>query len=62
MDEDTGCNQIPVSNIKSNNIKNGEKYFQLFGQMKQESLNQQEIERPLSPGAGMCMRDHDFKQ
>jgi hypothetical protein len=59
MDEDIQCNNIPISNFKSNNIQNKERYIKMMGEMSPRG--QQEINAPLSPGASFAMRDNVFK-
>ena len=47
MDED--MKDIPLSNLKSNNVDKKEKYLKLALEMSPQGM--QEIEAPLSPGA-----------
>jgi hypothetical protein len=59
MDEDIACNNIPINNFKSNNIKEKELFIQPPGSMSPGG--RMAMEAPLSPGAGLCMRDNNFK-
>ena len=59
MDEDISCNNIPISNFKSNNIQNKERYIQNIDQMSPG--RQVELNAPLSPSAAFAMRDNIFK-
>jgi hypothetical protein len=60
MDEEMQCNDIPISNFKSNNIQKKEKYMQLADQLSPRGKIS--IEAPLSPGASFAMRDGNFKE
>ena len=59
MDEEIACNSIPISNFKSNNIQKREQFIQPIGAMSPGGVIA--LEAPLSPGAGFCLRDNQFK-
>ena len=59
MDEEIACNMIPISNFKSNNIKQKEQFIQPVGMMSPGG--QAAMHAPLSPQAEFCMRDNNFK-
>jgi len=61
MDEDDiAFNEIPIINYKSNNIKKKEHFMQPAAMMSPGG--RLAMEAPMSPGAGFCMRDNQFKQ
>lgn len=60
MDEDIGCNEIPISSFKSNNIQGRERFIQPVGMMSPGG--QMALNAPLSPSAAYCMRDGNFRE
>ena len=60
MDEEIATNSIPISIFKSNNIQKREQFIQPIGMMSPGGIIA--LEAPLSPGAGFCLRDNQFKQ
>lgn len=59
MDEEFACNQIPFSNLKSNNLQNKERFLLPLGSLS--PVGQEQVNAPLSPGAGFAMRTN-FKR
>jgi len=55
MDEEIACNQIPISNFKSNNMKKKEQFIQPIAQMSPTGMAK--FEPPTSPSAAIGMRD-----